>query len=295
MANYDKYRYHINNAFFDAPLEFGNTLLCQIGRLYCHPSTVIAPHTHNNLYELTVITSGKGQIFTNGTPFNVTANDIYLSFPEEEHCIISDAADPLQYDFFAFRTKDASLREHLSRIKSTYASPLSRVFSDNGMILLVSDAISEINNEDTFSDTMLNHICEQIIIRTVRAFSTKESGSSEDRGRSEAEIICYTAMNYIDSHVTSIKSLTEISDAMNYNYSYLSFLFKKTTGRALMDYYRQRRLDEAKRLLCESGKSITSIAEILNYSSVYTFSRAFKAEYGVSPNQFKRNIRDGKI
>ena len=167
MATNDQYRYHLNNAYFDSPLDFGGTLLCQIGRLYCYPTTVIKPHIHKELYELTVITSGKGVILTNGISHNVGADDIYLSFPNEEHSIISDEKDPLQYDFFAFSTKNTELRSQLHQISQSYASPISRVFSDNSVKLLVSDAISEIKLEDRFSHTMLTHICEQIIIRTV--------------------------------------------------------------------------------------------------------------------------------
>ena len=85
-----------------------------------------------------------------------------------------------------------------------------------------------------------------------------------------------------------MRSLTEISDSMNYNYSYISNLFKKTTGQGLMDYYRGRRLDMAKRLLRESGRNVTQVADMLNYSSAYSFSRAFTAQYGISPKYYKK-------
>lgn len=40
----------------------------------------------------------------------------------------------------------------------------------------------------------------------------------------------------------------------------------------------------AARLLLNEGKlNITKIAELLNYSSIYSFSKAFKEKYGVSP------------
>ena len=296
MPNNHEYRYHLNNAYLDSPLEFGNILLRQVGRLYCHSSTVIETHTHSDLFELTVITAGKGTVYTDGIPCEVRAGDIYFSFPHEDHCIISDEKDPLQYDFFAFSTTDAELQKQLDRIVAEYASAFERVFSDNSLTLLVAGAIFEMRLGDNFSHTMLTHICEQIVIRTIREFSqkNKDSKSKKELEGSEAQIICYRAMSYIDNHITSIKSLTEISEAMNYNYSYLSYLFKKTTGTALTDYYRRRRLEESKRLLRENSKSISTIAEILNYSSLYTFSRAFKAEYGISPNQFKREPNKDK-
>ena len=92
-------------------------------------------------------------------------------------------------------------------------------------------------------------------------------------------------MNYIDSHVYTIKSLTEISEVTGYNYNYASNIFKAATGETVMNYYRSKRLKSAALLLEEDKLSITEVASLLNYSSVYSFSRAFKERYGVSPSK----------
>lgn len=77
-----------------------------------------------------------------------------------------------------------------------------------------------------------------------------------------------------------------MATAFNYNYSYLSALFKQTTGESLSAYHRKKKLETAAALLKENGLGVTQIAELLHYSSPYAFSRAFKAEYGVSPKHF---------
>ena len=94
-------------------------------------------------------------------------------------------------------------------------------------------------------------------------------------------------MNYIDTHIYTMNSLSEISELTNYNYSYLSALFKRTTSGTMADYYRKRRLETARLLIIENKLKITQVASILHYSSIYTFSRAFKDQYGVSPEQYK--------
>ena len=85
-------------------------------------------------------------------------------------------------------------------------------------------------------------------------------------------------------------ALEELSEVTSYNYSYLSALFRRVTSSTLAEYFRSRRLETARLLLEERRMSITKIAEILNYSSIYTFSRAFKDKYGLSPEQYRRNI-----
>ena len=60
----------------------------------------------------------------------------------------------------------------------------------------------------------------------------------------------------------------------------------------LTDYYRHRRLETARLLIDEGGLSITEIASLLRYSSIYTFSRAFKEFFGVPPAQYKKALSD---
>ena len=48
--------------------------------------------------------------------------------------------------------------------------------------------------------------------------------------------------------------------------------------------------EHAKRLLLSGEYSITRVADMLGYSSIHNFSRAFKATVGISPTEYKRKI-----
>ncbi|MBQ8850584.1 MAG: helix-turn-helix domain-containing protein [Clostridia bacterium] len=283
------YKYHLDNSYHKTPLFFGQTRLWQIGRLYCKPSNKITAHKQpQDVYELTVVTSGKGTVYINGEGVPVRAGDIHLAFPEELHEIVSDGSDPLHFDFFSFVSSNEEYRGELLRISAENRDVDKRVFHDDSICDFVRSGIREINVKDKYFDKMMANICEQIIISVIRSFERTAKGEQKNTA-TDADSLCYQAMDYIDSHLFSMRSLTEISDSMNYNYSYLSNLFKKNMGQGLLDYYRIRRLEISKRLLLEKGRNITQIAEMLNYSSVYAFSRAFRAQYGISPNQYKKN------
>ena len=73
----------------------------------------------------------------------------------------------------------------------------------------------------------------------------------------------------------------------NYNYSYLSALFSRVTGKTLRGYYLDRRLEIAKTMVLEKNKKIWEIAEMLNYSSAFAFSKAFISKYGISPKKMQ--------
>ena len=280
--------YHIDNAYISDPLRFDDIYLVQLGRLFCRGGAEYEEHVHLNWYELTVVTGGRGTVYTGNIAVPVSAGDIFLSFPADLHKITSDEGEPLKYDFFSFSTENEELSEELRKIHASFGAPESRIFSDGRINSLVSLAITEISDSSlAFRDKMIHSILFQIIIYVIRAFGTKRAASPFKNTDSQ-DILCYQIMSYIDTHIFTLDKLSDLAYAMSYNYSYISALFKRTTGRTLSDYYRSAKLKTA-RLLIEEGKlKISEIAELLNYSSIYVFSRAYKKKYGVAPSDTEK-------
>lgn len=277
--------YHLNNTYWQTPLEFDGIQVVQIGRLYCKSGAVIRSHIHTDLFELTIVTGGEGIISTNGIQTNVKQGDIYLTLPCDIHKIESDNEKPLKYDFFAFKTSTSPFHQSLINIMEQYRSEYLRIIHEEKIDPLISNAIVELNSDNPFSKELLSAIFNQILIYVIRCFQNK-SARVPTLHKSDAEILCYKLMNYIDTHLYTMKSLSELSNVTDYSYGYLSTLFKKTTSGSLTDYYRKKKLDAARLLLIEGKLSATQISELLNYSTVYAFSKAFKQEYGVSPTNY---------
>ncbi len=84
-----------------------------------------------------------------------------------------------------------------------------------------------------------------------------------------------------------MKNLEELATVTDYSYGYLSALFRETTRGTLQNYFKDKKLDAARLLLIEGKMTVTEISELLNYSSVYAFSKAFKEQFGVSPKNYK--------
>ena len=286
--------YHHNKNYISDPMSIGSFRLYQIGRMYCTPRTVVDKHAHIDWFELTIVTGGRGTVITNDVEIPVKSGDIYLSFPCDFHALISDRTEPLRYDFFAFKTVDPELSDELARIMETHIRPERRTVRDDVIASLVSGAIGEIDRDDSYTEDMLKASFTQIVIRLVRAFRDGDPEHTRSSA-TEAEALCYRLMNYIDTHIYTISSLEELAEVTNYNYSYLSSLFHKTTSGMLTDYYRRRRLETARLLIEEGGHSITDIATLLRYSSIYTFSRAFKEYFSLSPSQYRRALKQSEL
>lgn len=278
--------YHLNNTFFIDPLEYDDIYLLQLGRLYCEKSTVVDTHIHIDLFELTVVTDGEGVVTTNGKPCAVKGGDIYFSLPGDIHKIESSETNPLKYDFLAFKPKENIYKTKLELIFEEYRSPEIRVFKNELIRRLTANAIAELMSPDIYSTELLSSIFRQILIYLIRDFQKRPHNTYPDNPN-DAEILCYKLMNYIDTHIYTMKTLSELCEATGYSYGYLSALFKRVTSEKIYDYYNKRRIDAACLLLKENRLSVTEISETVGYSSLYAFSKAFKKKMNLSPKEYR--------
>lgn len=99
------------------------------------------------------------------------------------------------------------------------------------------------------------------------------------------DIIGYVKQNY-----TQKISLEQVSSLVHLNKSYVSVLFKKETGEKFSDFLLRVRLEESRRLLGATRKSIQEIAGMAGFPDAAYFSRAFKERYGKSPMEYRKGI-----
>ena len=88
---------------------------------------------------------------------------------------------------------------------------------------------------------------------------------------------------YIESHFADGISLEEIAVAVGVSPFHLSRAFGLSTGRSVMRYVRGRRLTEAARSLALGAPDILSIALDAGYGSHEAFTRAFRDQFGITP------------
>ncbi|NOU65386.1 helix-turn-helix domain-containing protein [Paenibacillus sp. LMG 31461] len=92
---------------------------------------------------------------------------------------------------------------------------------------------------------------------------------------------------YIQSNLGGVLSLEHLSKIAGYNHSYLSRLYKETTGEGLSEYITNERLSAAKVLLRAPGQQIQEVAESLGFDSPTYFTRFFKKHTGMTPTEYR--------
>lgn len=80
-----------------------------------------------------------------------------------------------------------------------------------------------------------------------------------------------------------------ISEALHFDYNYLSSLFSSLEGITLEQYIIRQKIERVKELLCYDELTLSQMADQLGYSSVAHLSSQFKKVTGFSPSELKKS------
>lgn len=95
------------------------------------------------------------------------------------------------------------------------------------------------------------------------------------------------AKNYIDSKYSEDLTLNRVAGKVYMSPTYFSSIFKSRTGVNFCDYLSKVRMDNAARLLKDSGYKTYEVSEVVGYKNPRYFSDAFKRYFGLTPTEFR--------
>jgi len=100
------------------------------------------------------------------------------------------------------------------------------------------------------------------------------------------------ALWYIEGNFTREMALDDIANAAGVSRFHLTRAFGEAVAMSVMRYVRARRLSEAARSLALGAPDILTVALDAGYGSHEAFTRAFRDQFGVTPDQVRV---DGRI
>lgn len=98
-------------------------------------------------------------------------------------------------------------------------------------------------------------------------------------------------IKYMEQHINSNLTISQICEACNFTQSSISKFFKAETGWSLMEYFHRLKVEKAKNMIREGKGNISIIAAQLGYSTIHYFSRQFKQISGMSPSEYSKSIK----
>lgn len=159
------------------------------------------------------------------------------------------------------------LTAHSCGIEPKYLRAVSQKFSKE------IDALTDPSLESELMQRMLYAYCEMVR-------KCKMSGYSP---------IIQKTIAYITRHLADENlSLTQLSQNVNTNSSYLSKLFKAEVNMTLTEYISQARIEKAMEYIKSGKMKIQDVALAVGYTDTAYFTRCFRKRTGLSPTEFQK-------
>lgn len=113
----------------------------------------------------------------------------------------------------------------------------------------------------------------------------------EDLCREPSYDLVRRAKEFIEANLDKEITLELVSREIFISPFYLSRIFKRCNGCNFLHYVTNLRLERAKHLLFSTNDTIQSIAQQVGYQECNSFRRSFKQHFGVSPREYRADIR----
>lgn len=135
-----------------------------------------------------------------------------------------------------------------------------------------------------------SHASCEMLVRVFLQKIQQRTVSSRDGESSEAFQTFEMARRLIEERFLEFRTVEEVASEIGFSPIYLSRLFKRFAGSGAYRYLLRLRMNYAAELILERGLKVSAVAERLQYSDAFQFSRAFKRVYGVPPSSLSKTF-----
>lgn len=215
----------------------------------------------------------------NGEVLIVEKNQVAFMSKGIEYTVEFFDTAPNQDDsiVFHFQLKNMDNEE----ITPTFSPQICIKNVDTTMAYLIESAAEEFNK---------NIVCIPIITSVI--YQMLGLACQRQRKRVVSHKFKYIQEGIELMENNSDKTLNEIAQICGVSEGYFRKLFREYSGENPIEFRQKHRIEKAKQLLLLDTHSIGEIAEELNFSDIYHFSKTFKKITGLSPQNY---IKQSKI
>jgi AraC-like DNA-binding protein len=148
---------------------------------------------------------------------------------------------------------------------------------------LFKKGISEIAKGESFSVELLRSLLDLILTSCSVLYKTDENLLTKGKGH----IVVKKFFQLVEENYQQNWSVAEFADKLAITPNHLTQTVNQLTGKTSSQIIRSKQILEIKRLLVHSNLSVSEIAAHLNFSDQSYFTKFFKREAGVSPQQYR--------
>ena len=152
------------------------------------------------------------------------------------------------------------------------------------MITVLEQLLHEYNHANFGKEVVIRAKLMDLFVYVLR---TKQTNYTSHLEPSKAEDQILEVLRYLHLHYQDNLTLSGVAELFNWNASYMSRIFKQSTGKTFTEYLHFLRIGRAASLLSGTSMKITDISVEVGFDNTRTFNRVFKEVKGTTPSQFR--------
>lgn len=233
-------------------------------------------HWHS-FFEIEIILSGEGKYVVNDVEYDISESNVFLLTSTDFHYLkINGEAKIINISFDETMLNDSDMTALVfNKVSKAYS------FEREEYERLVSIARILEHECRTDGDSQRELLCY-----IVRCLIRKNAAIGLDAAKSSLHGI-RKAIIFIELHFRESITLEAVATEAGYTPAYFSRLFKRATGKSYIEMLTKYRLGYARTLL-SNGFSVADSCFSSGFGSLTSFLEAFKKQYGISPNEYKK-------
>ena len=252
----------------DEPLSF-----LIFGKEQSYPRRVLKRVSED--YILHYVTDGRG-IFNGKT---VTAGQGFLVVPHVAHHMESDGEDPWHFKWISFR--GSATKAQMKQLGLDEEHPFFSFDFSEKLEALFDDVIYG-EHGDCDLNTYMQGIFYIILSYHKKAYR------NDRRAHSDKWDYAVEAMRYMDAHFRENVRVDDVAATLHISRKYLCALLSEEIGMSTKEYLLRKRTEAASDLLIHTPMTVSEIGREIGYEDYTQFSRMFRKQTGLSPQQFRK-------
>ena len=279
MVN-ERIDYTVNSAEMKMKRVEEELPLGALGELHLHPEL-----------EFILVTSGSFVFYVEQRSYRLYAGDVFVINDRVPH-YGEVTAENSSFDMvqFSVSNDEENERQQIFRFFSEDVWTCLRFPSESPEALLLREAMQRLFSVSYRQQKAL--ACSAIACKyALLAFLYEHEHLSDvgERFSSDKTGIALRILGYVNEHYAEDLTLSSIAEHVHMSKNYVCRLFKRVTGRTVIDCLNFVRVSEAERLL-RLGHSVTEAAEMTGFDCPSYFGKVFKKYLFFTPTEYKRRI-----
>ena len=255
----------------------------------------------HDFWELLYVDTGEVEIMADTQGYRLSQGNIVFHKPNEFHSVWANGMTAPNIVVLSFHCSSPGMKFFENKIfklslqKRNILAEIVREGKEsfNNNLGMKYDRLIRRDNQVFGSEQMIKISLEMLLIQLEReniSNMNKERLSFATKERMEGDIV-NNIIEYLKDNIHKNFTFEDICIKFYMGRTHLKTLFKKSTDQGVMTYFRNLKIEEAKKMIREGKNNFTQIAEKLGYNSVHYFSRSFKNCTNMTPSEYIISVK----